>query len=172
MRFNQCENMWKIMLTKRRDSFGGSQFLQNGNATAKTPIKINANNLTILQFDTDVSDSVGTLAVEIAILNSPSMADSSVFGCLSHGYGSILDFEKCENGRKLQQISKKNDVSTVSEQVLILYPSPGTWYLTLSARCHHTVSCSVPLLFSVHTNHCFSGLCGRYGKCQARDFRQ
>ena len=53
-------------------------------------------------------------------------------------------------------------------QVVVQYPPPGTWHLALAASCGQpTGSCSAPVIFSVHTNHCFSGGCGKYGRCHA-----
>ena len=52
--------------------------------------------------------------------------------------------------------------------MVVQYPPPGTWHLALVASCGQpTGSCSAPVIFSVHTNHCFSGGCGKYGRCHA-----
>ena len=167
-RISQCGNMMSVLLARRRDRVGGSQFVRTGNVSVTTPVKLATDKVTVLQFTTDMSDTVGSLAVEVAILRSHSASRLSVSGCLSRGYRSLPVNGVCPHGRLLQQSTDHPPVSTVYEQVLVQYPSPGTWYLTLSSQCSdHASTCSVPVLFSVHTNQCFSGVCGRYGRCHA-----
>ena len=53
--------------------------------------------------------------------------------------------------------------------MLVPYPPPGKWYLVLVAHCSvNGRDCpivDVPVLFSIHSNWCISGVCGRYGQC-------
>ena len=51
--------------------------------------------------------------------------------------------------------------------MLVAYPPPGTWHLALAAECGEPGCGPVPVLFSVHTNRCVSGVCGRYGRCHS-----
>ena len=167
---SQCGDIVSVMLARRRDRRAGSQFVRTGNISVSAPLRLTSTKITVLQFTTDITDSVGSLAVEVAILRSggPGLGGSvAVTGCLSRGYRSLPDDQhKCKHGRLLHQNSEGGPSSTVYEQVLVQYPSPGTWYLTLTSSCSgHSGHCSVPVLFSVHTNQCFSGVCGRYGHC-------
>ena len=88
-------------------------------------------------------------------------------GCLSRGYRVSPEYNatsgsvECREGRLVRQ-ERRPGTSPVYEQVLVLYPPPGTWYLSLSLHCpHQALHCSAPLLFSVHTDQCISGVCGR-----------
>jgi len=164
----QCGDVVSVMLARRRDMVGGTQFVRTGNISMTSPLKLTSSRTTVLQFTTDLTDSGGSLAVEVAILRSGGGAGGvAVSGCLSRGYRSVPHGHKCKHGRLIHQTSKPGPGSTVYEQILVLYPPPGTWYLSLSvSQCSDPGGrCNVPVLFSVHTNQCFSGVCGRYGHC-------
>ena len=170
----QCGNTLGLVLARRRDRRGGSQFVRTGNVSLSSPLTLRPASATVLQFTTDQTDTAGSLAVEVAILRSASSGRSvSVSGCLSQGYRSLPVIQpsdpspRCGHGRVLHQRSDPGDLtSTVYEQIVIQYPGPGSWHLSLTASCSEP-GCSVPILFSVHTNQCFSGVCGKYGSCHS-----
>ena len=94
-------------------------------------------------------------------------------GCLSRGFRTSPEYNvtsglmECRHGRLVRQERRPGN-SPVYEQVLVLYPPPGTWYLSLLLHCPHSANhCSAPVLFSVHTDQCVSGVCGRYGHCHS-----
>ena len=173
----QCGDTLSLVLARRRDMRAGSQFVRTGNVSTGAPLTLRPASATVLQFSTDLTDTGGSLAVEVAILRhsgSGSGARSvSVSGCLSQGYRSLPVTRPgesgpwCRHGRVLHQRSDPGGLtSTVYEQILVQYPGPGPWYLSLAASCPEP-GCSVPILFSVHTNQCFSGVCGKYGACHS-----
>ena len=171
----QCGDTLSLALARRRDMRGGSQFVRTGNVSLSAPLSLRPASATVLQFSTDLTDTGGSLSVEVAILRSAGTGSRSVSvsGCLSQGYRSLPVIRpgdpgpRCRHGRALHQRSDPGGLtSTVYEQIVVLYPGPGPWYLSLSASCPEP-GCSVPILFSVHTNQCFSGVCGKYGACHA-----
>ena len=140
--------------------------MRTGNLSLTSPLQLTHLRHTVLQFTTDQADSGGSLAVEIAMFRQPGQSSSSssssvsVSGCLSRGFRATPQYNRssgtveCRHGRLVQQQSRQGS-STVYEQVLVLYPPPGTWYLALLLHCPQSVShCSAPLLFSVHTDPC------------------
>ena len=181
----QCGQTVSLLLARRRDSRGGSQFVRTGgaggagNVSVTSPLLLSPLRHTVLQFTTDQSDSGGSLAVEIALVrpadssSSSSSSSLSVSACLSRGYRVMPEVNttsgrvECGEGRLVRQEGRLGS-SPVYEQVLVLYPPPGTWYLSLLLSCPRPAShCSAPVLFSVHTDPCVSGVCGRYGRCQS-----
>ena len=169
----QCGHTLGLVLATRRDRRGGSQFVRTGNVSLSSPLTLRPASSTVLQFSTDLTDTAGSLAVEVAILRSASGGRGvSVSGCLSQGYRSLPVTEpgagpRCGHGRVLHQRSDPGGLtSTVYEQIVVQYPGPGAWHLSLAASCPEP-GCAVPVLFSVHTNQCFSGVCGKYGSCHS-----
>ena len=175
----QCGRTLGLMLARRRDRRGGSTFVRTGNVSLSSPLTLRPASTSVLQFTTDLTDTAGSLAVEVAILRSAGGASSggsvSVSGCLSRGYRALpvslpgQSGPQCRHGRVLHQRSEPGGrASTLYEQILVQYPGPGPWYLSLAASCSEPgLPCSVPVLFSVHTNQCFSGVCGKYGSCHS-----
>ena len=178
----QCGQTVSLLLARRRDRRGGSQFVRTGggggggnaSVSVSSPLVLSPLRHTVLQFSTDQSDSGGSLAVEIALVRSGDLpASISVSACLSRGYrarpevNSTTGQVTCGLGRLVRQQGRLGS-SPVYEQVLVLYPPPGTWYLSLLLTCPGPAShCSAPVLFSVHTDPCVSGVCGRYGECHS-----
>ena len=172
----QCGDTLGLVLARRRDRRGGSQFVRTGNVSLSSPLNLRPSASTVLQFSTDLTDTAGSLAVEVAILRGAGGSGGqgvSVSGCLSQGYRALPVSQpgesgpRCRHGRALHQRSEPGGLSsTVYEQIVIQYPGPGPWHLSLAASCPEP-GCTVPILFSVHTNQCFSGVCGKYGACHS-----
>ena len=115
----QCGDVVSVMLARRRDVRAGTQFVRTGNISLTSPLKLTSSRTTVLQFTTDLTDSGGSLAVEVAILRSGGGAGGvAVSGCLSRGYRSVPHGHKCKHGRLIHQTSKPGPGSTVYEQVI------------------------------------------------------
>ena len=59
-----------FLVLRRRDRRAGSQFVRTGNISVTSPLKLTKDKVTVLQFTTDTTDTVGSLAVEVAILRT------------------------------------------------------------------------------------------------------
>ncbi|XP_045606812.2 post-GPI attachment to proteins factor 6 isoform X1 [Procambarus clarkii] len=163
-----------------KKTFGGNFVFEYDlppDENGSVPLLLNITNAspTLLAFRLEpIIDIGGTLSVELAI--SPFMNISthnfSVAGCVALGVREAPDASgQCTRGHSLLvNTSSLNDAATM---VLIPFPEPGPWYLTLIPACYLTntsemVECSVndtTVVFSVTSASCLQGKCGRYGSC-------
>ncbi|XP_069936970.1 transmembrane protein 8B isoform X4 [Cherax quadricarinatus] len=174
-----AENCWpRHNLVKK--TFGGNFVFEydlppDENGSVPLLLNITSASPTLLAFHLEpIIDIGGTLSVELAI--SPYMNVSkhnfSVAGCVALGLREEPDASgQCSRGHSLLvNTSTQNDAVTV---LLIPFPEPGSWYLTLTPTCYlinasEVVECSVnevTVVFSVTSASCLQGKCGRYGSC-------
>ena len=73
---SQCGQVRSVLLARRRDRRGGAQFVRTGNISLTSPLILSPLRHTVLQFDTDQSDSGGSLAVEIAMVRHQALLDT------------------------------------------------------------------------------------------------
>ncbi|XP_042217119.1 post-GPI attachment to proteins factor 6-like isoform X2 [Homarus americanus] len=173
------ENCWpRHRLVKK--TFGGNFVFEYDlppDENDSVPLLLNITNAspTLLTFNLEpIIDIGGTVSVELAI--SPFMNISkhnfSVAGCVSLGIREEADVNgECSQGYSLLvNTSSLNDAAAL---VLIPFPEPGPWFLTLSPGCYlsnasEVVGCSVnvtTVIFGVTSASCLQGKCGRYGSC-------
>ena len=65
---SQCGEVRSVLLARRRDRRGGTQFVRTGNISLTSPLLLSPLRQTVLQFTTDQADSGGSLAVEVAMV--------------------------------------------------------------------------------------------------------
>ncbi|XP_068218327.1 post-GPI attachment to proteins factor 6-like [Palaemon carinicauda] len=163
-----------------KKTFGGNFVFEydlppDENGTVPLVINISNGIPTMLTFSLEsIIDIGGTLSVELAV--SPFMNISahnfSVAGCLSRGIRETpnVDWE-CSRGYGL--LVNTTRPSAIATQVLIPFPEPGPWYLTLYPECFlynasDIVDCTVnetTIIFGVSSASCLQGKCGKYGSC-------
>ncbi|XP_064087571.1 post-GPI attachment to proteins factor 6-like isoform X2 [Macrobrachium nipponense] len=163
-----------------KKTFGGNFVFEydlppDENGTVPLLLNISNASPTMLTFALEsIIDIGGTLSVELAV--SPFMNISvhnfSVAGCLSRGIRETPSSDwECSKGYSL--LVNTTRPSTIATQVLIPFPEPGPWYLTLSPSCFLTnasdmVDCTVnetTIIFGVSSASCLQGKCGKYGSC-------
>ncbi|XP_063607987.1 post-GPI attachment to proteins factor 6-like isoform X1 [Penaeus indicus] len=167
-----------------KKTFGGNfvfEFDLPPDENGSVPLLLNITNdsPTLLTFNLEpIIDIGGTLSVELAV--SPFMNitlhNFTVDACVSHGKRKEpnLDVDaefKCPRGHGLHV--NTSSLSAAATSVLIPFPEPGPWYLTLRSGCYlsnasEVTECTVnetTVLFSITSASCLHGKCGRYGSC-------
>ncbi|KAK4311369.1 hypothetical protein Pmani_017128 [Petrolisthes manimaculis] len=164
-----------------KKTFGGNfvfEYDLSPDENGSVPLLLNLTNAspTLLTFFLQpIIDIGGTLSVELAL--SPFMNltvhNYTVYGCLTLGKREepSPDGDGCNRGHSLEVNSSSPMTAAVA--VLVPFPEPGPWYLTLRPYCYLTntsekIECSsnvTTILFSVTSASCLGGKCGRYGSC-------
>uniref|UniRef100_A0A6A7G2I8 Transmembrane protein 8B n=1 Tax=Hirondellea gigas TaxID=1518452 RepID=A0A6A7G2I8_9CRUS len=188
-----------------RKTFSGNfvfEYDLSPNSNGSVPLLVNISTATptLLAFAlTPFMDLGGTLSVELALypfLNT-SVHQYRLSGCLSSGLRTTPRHDRpCKHGYTMHLNTSSGSGSSldnVAAAVLIPYPDPGPWYLSIAAACYRhvnttdtsnnnnsssnatvseqvveEVSCNVlevTAIFSVSSASCIHGKCGKYGSC-------
>ncbi|CAG2105988.1 unnamed protein product, partial [Medioppia subpectinata] len=123
-----------------------------------------------------LSDIGGTLSIDFAInpLTNTTQQNYTVNLCLQHmrvGFGSDCFYEIDVNTTDKQFHEKRG-----LETVLIPFPRPGNWFITLTPRCYYSdedsdtiMEClenKTSVLLDIISSPCLHSKCGPHGKCQ------
>ena len=141
-------------------------------------VHLTGNSSTTLTLDMEDLDIGGNLAIEIGILTLGAPNEvREVIGCLTLGHRNVPTYNGshhvCDARSKIINVARSGiHREMVYEQVVIMYPSVGTWHLSLVSHCSMAgqgrrslcASQAVTSVISVTAGPCAPG-CGKYGRC-------
>lgn len=174
-----------------RKTFPGNfvfTYQQHPNENGTTALKMDISNLvpTLLIVPIQsVIDIGGTLTYELLLdrnLNT-TVYNVSVLACIEKNKRSLIyGMNNCSS--PLSLTVNTSSVSSMSQYVMIPFPEPGNWYVTMAAYCYvenssaslypewprsvETVSCSTnttSVILNAVSASCVFGGCGSYGQC-------
>ncbi|XP_043279412.1 transmembrane protein 8B-like isoform X2 [Venturia canescens] len=171
-----CVRRFQLVRVKQLQTFSGVYLFQ-GREWLTPWIMLSDSSLVIAQFDVlPLIDVGGTLDITIHLETDKLMTKQlvTIKACVKQGRkpDRINGDVRCPD-KAMQLNLSSNDRR--GSNLLIPYPQPDTWYITLQARCSfngfpvHCESTEILVSLDVHTRPCvFSGLhsCGPYGVCQ------
>uniref|UniRef100_T1IR86 EGF-like domain-containing protein n=1 Tax=Strigamia maritima TaxID=126957 RepID=T1IR86_STRMM len=167
-----------------RKTFPGNflfEYVRSAPENGSLPTKLNLNNSrpAVLAFPIQpILDIGGTLTLEIGIDHSVNntLQNVSVTACLDKGTRpKVLSPANCSSGVGIQ--ANTSSEAGRASLVMVPYPEPGNWYVTLEAICYHLdrgpneitrVKCdsnTTSIVFNVMSASCVYGGCGPYGRC-------
>ncbi|XP_054161604.1 post-GPI attachment to proteins factor 6-like [Oppia nitens] len=129
-----------------------------------------------------LADIGGTLAIDIAI--SPyiniTYQNYSMTACLQYGRiggiarNGLTDWKECFRTMKVNTSSPQFSAGKGIDTVLIPFPKPGNWFLTLEIQCYLNeeygveIDCSdnkTSILLDITSTPCLNSKCSNRGKC-------
>ena len=167
-------------MTRKRAGTGmGVSWSLPGSSGDRQLVHLSHNSSTTMIFDIEDSDIGGNFQVEIAILTLGAPNEvREVIGCLTPGYKNVPYYNGSHHvcdprGRMINVARSGIHREMMHERMIVMYPSAGTWLLSLVSHCSMAGQgrrslCStqaVTAVVSVTGGHCVPG-CGKYGKCK------